>query len=142
MNRFISRADLIGFLAALLLLVPVLAQTTTRSSEADNRKKCVTNLRGIAQSMNVYANDNSDAYPVLTSPVNGTAYDVTLKEDPGDPSVDLTINKLYSDKKYVNNPMANMWLMVLTGQVAPKTFLCPSDPLADKPASSTKGGKY
>jgi hypothetical protein len=141
MNRPISKADLLGILLALLLLVPVLAQVPAVAKEADNRKKCAANLRGIMQSLSVYAADNADAYPVLPPKVS-TTYDVTLKDDPGDKDASKAIRTLFTDKKYADNPMANLWLLVLTGQVAPRQFLCPSDTFATKAATPTKGDLY
>ena len=135
--RSLTLADIMGLVLGFGILIPVVAQTTTRSAELRNRSVCAANLRGTTQSMNVYAADNNDHYPMLSSYNSATTYDVVLKRDEGFTDAEKTINALYSQKKYPNNPMAHMWIMVLTGQVAPKQFICPSD-INGTPAAVTR----
>jgi len=77
--RSFSRADVVGaVLGVLVLATLVCAQVDDRSRELANRAVCAANLRGIAQSMCVYAADNDDMYPFLV-PSSATTYDVTFK---------------------------------------------------------------
>ncbi len=135
------KADLVAllFVAALLgMLIPtVFSQDLAVNKEIRNRSVCAANLRGIIQSMNVYGNENNDMYPMLP-PSSATTYDPTFK--PGvAASAEEAIKTLYKDKTGTNNPYAGLWLLVLRGDVSAKSFLCPSDLLANVPARLQAG---
>ena len=146
MKSTMSKADLIGLGIGFLLLGlvgTVFAQGLFQSREGSNRAVCAANLRGISQSMNIYGADNSDVYPLLVLPDFATSYDVAIKEETGPKSADAALESLYVEKKYRNNPSAGLWIMVLTGQVAPKQFICKSDPFAGQPSTTASAaGEY
>ncbi|HVT80688.1 MAG TPA: DUF4190 domain-containing protein, partial [Phycisphaerae bacterium] len=52
--------------AAAAILIPSLG----KARELSNRSVCAANMRGISQSMNLYAADNNDNYPIV-SPTGG-----------------------------------------------------------------------
>jgi hypothetical protein len=136
-HRGMTRADVVGLMISgmlLAMLVPVLLAQESRNSELNNRKTCAANLRGLSQSMNVYAADNNDFFP-LFSGTSETAYDVTLKKDEGPANADKVASAVYESGKYLNNPYVNLWMLVMNGQVSAKQFLCKSDPFFGEPAA-------
>lgn len=141
-SKRISRADLVAVVAGISLLSTLVFAQLDPSRELANRSTCAANLRGITQSMNVYAADG-DTYPLLTLPASATHYDVTFKEDAGSRNAETALDSLYTDKKYPDNPSAGLWLMVLNGQVVAKQFICKSDPVPT-PAfvTNSDGGNY
>jgi hypothetical protein len=85
------------------LFLPILG----RSRELANRSVCAANLRGIMQSMVVYASDNNECYPYFgASPITAKH---AVNSGPG-------------------SLMHDMFYFVTSGQVGPRQFLCKSDP--------------
>ena len=139
MKPSLSRADVVALAMVAVLLFSIcvptlLAQGVGRQRELANRGTCAANLRGLVQSMAVYANDWDDNYPALP-PLSATTYDASLKPlgFKGD-NPDAAIASEYKDKTNWNNPAASLWILVLNGSVASKQFLCKSDPFANTPA--------
>jgi hypothetical protein len=125
---------------AFFLLVPSCSRTT----RGEGRGYCAANLRGIMQSCNIYAADNSGVFPLvpyapytaaLNSPsaTSGAATDTaTLAAMYGTPPANVA-----------GSPLANLWILVIKSQVAPKQFMCRSDPFYSyKAAPQTVGGLY
>lgn len=103
-----------GTLLLVPLLVAILLPSLGKARELANRSTCAANVRGITQSMCVYAADNADMFPIQSS-----SYGSTLATSPAGTG---------------GNVCQNMWILVQTGQVAPKQFLCKSDPAGGMPA--------
>ena len=127
-------------MAAMIALVAALLFPAFKGSrELSNRSVCAANLRGIMQSMAVYANDNNDQYPIIF----GKAGYGLANASPGtpDPNADKVINSLFTTNP-APSVTQNIWLLVLNGQVAPKQFLCKSDPAPAVSATTTIAGNY
>lgn len=130
----------ISAIAAGLGLVTFIMADMNPSRELANRSTCQANLRGITQSMNVYAADGG-WYPII-----GPTYTSTLASAlPGTPAPADTLlsskpGGLYAPANPPGNVCQNMWLLVLTGQVAPKQFICKSDPCGVVAAPSVVSG--
>ncbi len=113
----------------------------SRNDTLSNRSYCAANIRGITQSMLVYAGDG-DTYPIV-----GQSWSSTLAGSaPGTPNTaDVLLSKdsggLYSTP-LPGNVCQNMWIMVINGQVAPKQFLCKSDPAGGPAAPMASGSKF
>ena len=131
----------LGILSTLglpVLLVAILMPSLGKARELSNRAVCAANLRGTAQSMAVYAADNSDQYPIIAGgrgyslAAGGTGTRQALVED--------TIVSMYAAPQ--PSVPQNMWLLVLTGQVAPKQFQCKSDPAPMVNVSAAGPGGY
>jgi prepilin-type processing-associated H-X9-DG protein len=109
--------------AAAIVLLPVLLVVEIGSQgkprELSNRAVCAANLRGVMQSLLVYAADNADSYPYLGPPA--IAAQPALNPAPG-------------------AVMNDMFVSVSTGMVSPKQFICRSDPA--KTALSSGAGTY
>jgi hypothetical protein len=142
------RADALALALAvpLLFLLVVVTFAATDARELSNRGYCAANLRGISQSLNIYAADNADIFALIPSS-SATKYRAAFKPEEVDQNADATLNAYYRDQKdkplQPNDITANLWILVLKNQVAPKQFLCKSDPWAAKTAAPQNvAGKY
>jgi len=133
-RRGFTLIELLVVVAIIALLIAILLPSLGKARELSNRSVCAANLRGTSQSMNVYAADNADAYPITGKAPNGTLYGNGTLIASG--TVDSAINSMYATTNG-SAPSQNMWLLTMTGQVAPKQFICKSDPRTVVPASAT-----
>lgn len=132
-----TRADVLAIAAVGLLtgiaVLPLLA-AEDRARELANRSSCAANLRGITQSMLVYAAENDDAFPAYPG-TSLTAYDASAKGEPTKGKTqDDALEQAYKTGLFANNPIASLWILVLRGQVPPAAFICKSDPFAGPPS--------
>lgn len=127
-----------GSFLIVALLAAIMLPSLGKARELSNRSVCAANIRGISQSLMIYAADNSDAYPIV-SKVGGYSLASggtgTPQSDP-----DATILSLYKSPE--PSVTQNIWLMVLTGQVAAKQFICKSDPAPTVSAAAFAGAGY
>ncbi len=93
---------------------------TGPNREIANRAFCGTNLRGLVQSMLIYAQVNDDAFPAAgeqnpAAPVQGFR------------SADLRgRNRVrVDDPAMVNNATASLWMLVRDGSASVESFICP-----------------
>lgn len=104
------------------------------SRELAPRAVCAANLRGIGQSMHIYANENGGWFPIdLHAPprdggMNGVQYVGRLSQHAGTPLGEATAHEAH--------PSRSLFLLVVTGSSTPKQLVCPvsgneEDPLAD-----------
>ena len=140
-RRGFTLIELLVVVAIIALLIAILLPSLGKARELSNRSVCAANLRGISQSMNVYAADNNDAYPVISKSGGATLYNGIGN---GSATTDTTITAMYTNATILNTACVsqNMWILVLTGQVAPKQFICKSDPGPVVYASATTGTNY
>lgn len=116
-------------LAPVLLLIAILLPSLSRARELSNRSACAANMRGISQSMMVYAVENNDIYPVVPYAPFSTANAGTSTESTGTAASDDAIKYLASGRSAQNgSPLAGPWLLVINDQVSPRGFICKSDP--------------
>lgn len=154
-RRAFTLIELLVVVAIIALLIAILLPSLGKARELANRAACGANCRGIMQSLNVYASDNQDAFPVVgVSPVSapGTYWGTvgkfigeqsTSPVSGGDTSADLAIASYYSTtagtmsaSNQGGNVMANIWILVLKNYTSPKQYLCKSDPVASSVAGS------
>jgi hypothetical protein len=130
----------VGLLVGTAVMPLVAAED--RARELSNRSSCAANLRGILQSMVVYAAENNDVYPLYPGK-SLTAYDVSVKgEESKGKTADDALEEGYRTGQFANNPQAALWILVLKGQMAPKGFLCKSDPYGGGASAIQKGRAY
>lgn len=124
-------------LAAGMLLSYFSIAALPRSREMANRGTCAANLRGLMQSMMVYASSENDWLPCQPPPGSATSYDAGFKTDaPQQSAPDGPRERsASSDNRRSASPVAGIWMMATNNSVAPKQFLCKSDPFASKPAA-------
>lgn len=147
MNRLshgITRLELIVVLVAAGLLTSLIPRLA-RPMELSNRAVCSANVRGIIQSMIIYAQSNNGQFPCTLGP-DGSTYS-NAPQSPMDmpalPTAKAVISAWFGNGKMphgsdLGNPLACLWLEVLTGDDTPKSFICPSDPIATTPSEEYK----
>jgi prepilin-type processing-associated H-X9-DG protein len=113
------------------IVVIVLLPSTGGMHVLSPRSVCAANVRGIMQSMLVYAADNNHALPIVPFGPYGKVPNAG-KVSGSSWNLDEAIRQLYA----VPNPQAGsvqacLWILVLEGQVSPKQFICKSDRFAD-----------
>lgn len=144
LSHGITRLELIVVVVAAALLtclIPFLA----RPKYLANRAVCSANVRGIIQSMIIYAQSNNGQLPCTPGP-DGTTYSNEPQAPMNLPAVLTTkavISAWFGNSKTphgsdLGNPLACLWLLVLEGQENPKSFICPSDPIATTPSEGYK----
>ena len=147
-----------GMLAVCLTTLTFLALAViSRPHELANRAVCSANVRGIIQSMVIYAQTNGNIFPLVMPPLKGH-----YENSPGNPrhgmgaparvmralyapqgkpksgkvgaNQPLAFFKRGSRGLHEGSPLACLWVMVLENQITPKSFICPSDPIANQPS--------
>jgi prepilin-type N-terminal cleavage/methylation domain-containing protein len=138
-RRGFTLIELLVVVAIIALLIAILLPSLGKARELSNRSVCAANLRGICQSMNVYASDNTEAYPIIARTGNTNA-GISVGVSASGTDSGAVINTMYG----TNTPSVsqNMWILVLLGQVAPKQFLCKSDPAPVVYSSATSNLNY
>ncbi|MEX2671502.1 MAG: type II secretion system protein [Phycisphaeraceae bacterium] len=116
--------ELLVVVAIIALLIGILLPSLQRAREAANRTVCGANLRGIHQSMSIYAIGNRDKFPRYAgSGASGeaTGFDtsangrsVDLSDSPPDPI------------EFEDNMTAALWLMIRDGSSQTGSFICNS----------------
>jgi prepilin-type N-terminal cleavage/methylation domain-containing protein len=154
-RRGFTLIELLVVVAIIALLIAILLPSLGKARELANRSYCAANCRGIMQSMNVYAADNSDAFPTVgVLPVAGNygsagtaAPGLSLATSPATnaTSADVALSNYYpttagtpTTSNGGGNVMANVWILVLKNYTSPKQYICKSDPVASSsPAALT-----
>ena len=126
-----------------LLLVAILLPSLGRARELSNRSYCAANLRGLAQSMNVYAADQADMFPIVKPGAPGS-YSFASAGNSGQTNQNTALEQYYAGSAGRGSVTAGWWILVLKNQVSPKQFLCKSDPVGSAaPAPLTNAsGQY
>jgi hypothetical protein len=91
----------------------------------------------------VYAAENNDQFPVVTyAPYSAALNSPTAAA--GAVTAEDTVGTHYGKgKAQAGSVAAGAWILVLKGQVAPKGFICKSDPFLTSPAKQQDGaGRY
>ncbi len=149
-RRGFTLIELLVVVAIIALLIAILLPSLSRARELSNRSACAANARGIMQSMVVYAAENNDLFPLVKIPANAQGTTYKLANDNGNvqlstisTTADDALTEYYqTNGVFRGNIPANMWILVLKGQVAPKGFICKSDPVISTPAQQQSGSYY
>ncbi|HTV47014.1 MAG TPA: prepilin-type N-terminal cleavage/methylation domain-containing protein [Phycisphaerae bacterium] len=129
--------ELLVVISIIALLIAILLPSLAKAKELANRVACSANIRSIIQSMTIYAQSNSGAFPDCPGP-GSTTYANQATNPTGYVNTQLpgtVIEEWYASANSANfgSPLGSLWInMILDGQDTPKTFFCPSDPLANK----------
>lgn len=137
-RRGFTLIELLVVVAIIALLISILLPSLSRARELAKRSVCASNLRGIGQSMHIYANDNLEWFPVQQS----TAGFGSSSTAPGTSNHNFvaTMGRLYTKRATDNTSDPNgdsslltsshigrsLFMLVIDGQSTPKQFLCPS----------------
>ena len=144
--------ELLVVISIIALLIAILLPALGRAKELASRAVCSSNVRSIVQSMDIYGQSNKGVYPCTPGNPIGVYWNAAtgvsgVSQVPGK-SGPSTMQYYYMPNATKNpkaSPLQCLWLLVLSGQMTPKSFLCPSDPFATVPSlqygtSSTTGG--
>jgi prepilin-type N-terminal cleavage/methylation domain-containing protein len=141
-RRGFTLIELLVVVAIIALLIAILLPSLGKARELSNRSVCAANVRGISQSMNLYAADNSDSYPLVAPGKGGTP--AKFGTGGSGATADAAIANLYpvAGPSTALSVTQNMWLLCLVGQVAPKQFICKSDGAQAATLTSSVGNQY
>ena len=146
-KRGFTLIELLVVISIIALLIAILLPSLARAKELANRAVCSANVRGIIQSCFIYAQSNNSQFPATPGVGTGALSDTT-----GGPGVaggsggtvaqgpvGTIIQQWYVSNKGTStptycDPLSSLWMLVLQGQDTPKSFICPSDPIATTPS--------
>lgn len=137
--RGFTLIELLVVIAIIALLISILLPSLSRARELSKRLVCQSNIKGIGTSAKIYANDNNEKW-MMPAFYKGLDYPsgerVTYTEEsnnqnppaPGQTGMDR------DRPSYSFNPQASTtvsvtrsyWMLVRSGDITPKQFLCPS----------------
>ncbi len=133
-RRAFTLIELLVVVAIIALLISILLPSLSRARELSKRLVCGANLKGLSTSCKIYANENLELWPVpafseeaigdqgieyvdQTGTANSTLrryeWSQTDEDDPGPPSTQISTTRAF-------------WMLVRTGDVTVKQFICPS----------------
>ncbi len=145
-NAGITRLELIVVLV-LAALAACLLPTLVVPLTLPNRAICSANVRGIIQSMSIYAQSSQGQFPCTPGPQKNMYSNA--------PQAPLNLPDACTAKAVTaawfgngnpphgsdcGDPLASIWLLVLEGQDTPKSYICPSDPIAITPSLEYQTG--
>jgi len=143
-KRGFTLIELLVVISIIALLIAILLPSLARAKELANRAVCSANVRGIIQSCYIYAQSNNSQFPATMAPQTGTT-SLTITEGgaPGGPNTPpsttnatagAVTSSWYTGTSAAADPLSCLWLLVLQGQDTPKSYICPSDPIATTPS--------
>lgn len=128
--------ELLVVVAIIALLISILLPSLSRARELAKRAVCSANLRGIGQSSHIYANDNSEKFPIdnfsptIASPTPDTT-GINFSSMMGTKyqfQAATTASSTQLTSLQQNHAISrNMFLLVIGQSTTPKQFICPSD---------------
>ncbi|MGC8560056.1 MAG: type II secretion system protein [Phycisphaerae bacterium] len=142
-HRGFTLIELLVVISIIALLIAILLPSLAKAKELANRTVCSANIHGLIQSMVTYANSNDNVFPCTPGPGSYDQYINTPSAPAGYLSTQ-SAGAVVSDwfgagstsvpVQDLGSPTACMWLMVLMNYATPKSFICPSDPIATTPS--------
>ncbi len=142
-KRGFTLIELLVVISIIALLIAILLPSLARAKELANRAVCSANVRGIIQSCYIYAQSNNSQFPATMAPTSGTtSLKITEGGAPGGPvttpSTPETAGAVtaawYTGTATAADPLSCLWMLILQGQDTPKSYICPSDPIATTPS--------
>ena len=131
--------ELLVVISIVAILISILLPALAMARELADRAVCMANVRGIIQSMTIYAQSNSGFFPAQACRGGGppgTWVNNGPYQQAYGPTAPAVVELNWYHTSPVNNavPLAQFWILVLQGYTTPASFICPSDPLAQGPS--------
>jgi prepilin-type N-terminal cleavage/methylation domain-containing protein len=156
-SKAFTLIELLVVVAIIALLISILLPALSRARETAKRAVCRANLRGIGQGEHIYANDNQDWFPQTLYDQNNSntsvpnAHNTIFVKQTGHNAdkriIGTTASTTGETTDSTNQGVSrSMFLMVIQGQSAPKSFICPSlgdpeDALRNDVGNNEKAGQ-
>lgn len=144
--------ELLVVIAIIALLISILLPSLSRARELSKRLVCGSNTKGIGTSAKIYANENQEKWMVpgyQRRAATGTGQQGIDYLCKGDDAEDLVCVGFERDKESrsetANDPSAGStavsvtrayWMMVRSGDITVKQFICPSSPNDEDPTEN------
>ncbi|GMU38800.1 MAG: prepilin-type N-terminal cleavage/methylation domain-containing protein [Planctomycetota bacterium] len=131
--RGFTLIELLVVIAIIALLISILLPSLSRARELSKRLVCASNLKGIATSCKVYANDNRESWPV--PPHSAKAYakggtGMNYIAQVGQTAALRRFQTLADEGNTTGSTLVSVtrayWMLVRAGDVTVKQFQCPS----------------
>jgi len=136
--------ELLVVVAIIALLIAILIPSLSLSRERSRQSRCAANLSYIGKALATYVFEQGSLPLQPPPPANRFgkwSYPVTAAAslDPIDPITAMYTPTGGGTYREAGDPLANMWLLVVTKRATPALFICPSDPRNPVPADITIG---
>jgi prepilin-type N-terminal cleavage/methylation domain-containing protein len=118
-KRGFTLVELLVVVAIIALLLGILLPALNRAREIANRAVCGANVRGVLQSMLIYAQTSNDRFPIAGTGQNEgnvRGFIVTT----------TATQRTAVSTSLARNSTASLWILVRDGSASPKSFICPS----------------
>jgi len=144
-DRAFTLIELLVVVAIISLLVAILLPGLGMARERSRQTRCASNLAQIGRGLCTYQAECASLPlqppPPTAAKLGKWTYPVLANTsiDPEDPVTALYKPVAGNTFQESGDPLANMWLLILTKRATPATFICPSDPRQPVPADTIVG---
>ncbi len=131
--------ELLVVVAIIALLISILLPSLSRARELSKRLVCASNVKGMGTAFKIYANDYDEHWPTVpfdtaagnTNLIRYTVDQVEIgfggNANPLGPGQQKPNRRTQSDDAARTLSVTrNMWMLVRSGDVTPKSYICPS----------------
>lgn len=136
--------ELLVVVSIIALLISILLPSLGSARDASYKARCASNLSQIGKGFAGYQAENA-SFPLQPPPTKAKfgkwtnpvlPASVASATDPIAFTFTPNAGGIYPE---AGAPLANVWLLVLTGRSKPPSFICPSDPVRPAPADTDSG---